>query len=193
MNKFLTYILILISTCFTNSIVAQVKFEKESRIKQSAVPFNALTFIDSIAIKRKIKWFKEEGISYTSFEAKFKHNKSKYSVEFDSLGNIEDIEVTIKWDELEKSIQENISLVLNNDCTANKVVKLQQQFTGNSSDLIFLFKHNSNINNLSIQFEAIVRCKKDKKTDLFEYLFNNSGRPISSKKIILKNSSHLEY
>jgi hypothetical protein len=41
---------------------AQEKLEREYRIKEKNVPAAALVFMDSVGIKVKTKWYKEEGL-----------------------------------------------------------------------------------------------------------------------------------
>ncbi|MEZ4934623.1 MAG: hypothetical protein R2788_21160 [Saprospiraceae bacterium] len=102
---------IFVSTVFwafaicTNQIHAQVKYEKESRLKEKDVPSIALDFIDSLAVKKKVRWYLEEGFNRTSVEAKFKMDNRKYSIEFDTIGNLEDIEIQVKWDGLNKTLR----------------------------------------------------------------------------------------
>jgi hypothetical protein len=64
----------LLSVC-AHPVLAQTpsKFEKESRIKRSDVPSQALAFIDSLALPGRIKWYREQGLDKHSIEAKFNH------------------------------------------------------------------------------------------------------------------------
>ena len=192
MHKF-TYIILFIVVQYSGNLHAQEKFEKESRIKQKNVPSEALLFIDSLNFKNKIKWYKEEGFNRQSIEAKFKYNKARYSVEFDTLGNMEDIEIEVDWDDLESDIRDSISLQLKKDCLKHKIVKVQKQYKGSESELFLLLKADKKSQSLIIKYELIVRCRQQKKVDLYEYLFENKGVLISISKIIFRNSSHLEY
>jgi len=92
---FIATLIILIFESYSNKLFAQEKFEMESRLKQNDVPSNALNFIDSLSLKNKVKWYLEEGIERKSIEAKFKRSGKKHSVEFDILGNIEDVEIEV--------------------------------------------------------------------------------------------------
>ena len=132
MHKFI-YIILLLVVQYSSNLYAQEKYEKESRIKQKNVPSKALLFIDSLNFKNKIKWYKEEGLYRKSFEAKFKYNKARYSVEFDTLGNIEDLEIEVDWEDLKSNISDSISLQLKIDCIKHKIVKVQKQYKGSES------------------------------------------------------------
>lgn len=192
MHKFIYILLIIAFTCSSN-LIAQEKFEKESRIKDEDAPTKAQLFIDSLNIANKVKWYKEEGLDRNSIEAKFKHNKARYSIEFNTLGHVEDIEIEINFEDLESNLKDVIILQLKKDCSKYKLVKVQKQYTGSKSHLITLLKADKDSPSLTIKYELIVRCRQQKKVNLFEYLFNDKGELISTSKIVFKNSSHLEY
>lgn len=187
-------ILLLIALQYSNNLCAQEKFEKESRIRQKDVPVKALHFIESSDLKKSnIKWYLEEGLNKKSIEAKFKLNKVRYSIEFDTLGNVEDIEIETVWEDLNSQLKDSISLHLKKDCLKYKIVKVQIQYSGSETALFSKLKANENNQDLTINYELIVKCTLQNKVELFEYLFSESGKPLSVSKIIFKNSSHLEY
>lgn len=122
-----------------------------------------------------------------------KKNSTLYSVEFDSLGFIEDVEIEVEWDDLEQSIKDVMASHLEKECLKYKISKVQIQFSGNEAALLSLLKGSASEASMIRKYEIIVRCKNQQKTALFEFLFNDQGQPISSSRIIFKNSSHLEY
>lgn len=189
----LFYFILLIGLPYSNNLFAQEKFEKESRIKESDVPSKALFFMDSSNYKAKIKWYKEEGLTRNSFEAKFKHNKTKYSIEFDTLGNVEDIEIEMNWQDLESEITDSVCMQLKLDCSKYKIMKVQKQFAGSENELFSLFINGTNNESYKVKYEIIARCNQEKEVNLFEYLFNDKGILVAKSKIVFKNSSHLEY
>ena len=192
LNHFFCLILIII-TSYQNNLFAQEKFERESRIKREEVPLKALDFIDSLHMKTKIKWYKEEALTRHSIEAKFKHQKINYSVEFDTTGNIEDIEIEMDWKEIEAHPSDSIKVQLLKDCTKYKIVKVQKQFTGSEKHLSQLLNSNLNPPDLTEKYEIVVKCNTRQDVNLFEYLFDESGAFVRKAKIVFKNSSHLEY
>lgn len=192
MYKF-RFLIFLIMCSVANNLFAQDKFEKESRIKRSDVPSKALFFMDSINYNAKIKWYKEEALNSESIEAKFKHNKAKYSIEFDTLGNIEDVEIEVNWEDIETAIANSITNQLKQDCSKHKIVKIQRQFTGTENDLFSMLRKGIQSERIKNKYEIVVRCSEQKEINLFEYLFNEKGLLVSKSKIIFKNSSHLEY
>lgn len=188
--KFLT-ILMLFSV--SNKLFAQDKLEKESRIKREDVPPKALSFIDALNYQTRIKWHKEEGLSTVSVEAKFKHDKTRFSIEFDTSGEIEDAEMEMKWSDMDTELSKSITKQLQLDCAKHIIRKTQKQYTGAESALFSLLHDHTQSDDIQINYELIVKCKEQKEVHLFEYLFSEKGVLLSKSKIVFKNSSHLEY
>ncbi len=178
---------------FSTHVYAQEKFEKESRMKEQDVPSKALQFIDSLQIKSNVKWYFEEGLEHNSIEAKFKRDKKKYSIEFDTLGTIEDVEIEIKEKAFSPKLNAAMQAQLQKNCLKHKIVKIQIQYSGTHSALLKQLNSEGIISGITINYELIVQCKSTDGVDLFEYKFNDTGELISKARIIFKNSSHLEY
>ena len=172
---------------------AKEKFEKESRIKQRDVPQKALDFIDSVNVKTKLKWYVEEGLNRRSIEAKFRQNKKRYSIEFDTLGHVEDVEIEILQTELTTAINDAINNQLKKDCIKNKIEKIQIQYSGTEQELLAKLKNRPSSEKLIVKYEVVVKCTSKNKVELLEYLFNDTGTVLSTSTIVFKNSSHLEY
>ncbi|WP_339610291.1 hypothetical protein [uncultured Planktosalinus sp.] len=190
LNKFL--IIILIGIVSTN-IQGQEKFEKESRLKSKDVPKTALNFIEEAQISGKVKWYIEYGLETTSIEAKFKMNRKWYSVEFDTLGIIEDVEIEIKFKDLKTKIKKAIESTLNNICETHKIFKIQKQFSGDQNVLISVLKQEETQESFDIKYELVAKCVKENKSEQFEFLFSDEGQLINTSKIIFKKSNNLEY
>lgn len=193
LRRIITLTIFLMFGLCSNYLFAQQKYEKESRIKSKDVPSEAMNFIHSINVGNKIKWYLEEGLQTKSIEAKFKYKSKKYSIEFDTLGNIEDAEIEIKWDEMQTPFKDSISSQLKKDCLKQKIVKVQIQYSGTSSEILSKLRENKISGNLTSKYEVVVRCKSKDTVVLFEYLFNKTAQVVSRSEIIFKNSSHLEY
>ena len=172
---------------------AQQKLEKESRIKSNEVPQAALDFVDQLNFSKKIKWYKEEGLNKTSLEAKTKHEKRKYSVEFNSSGEIEDIEIKVGWNTLPPATQKNITEYLQSKYDKYKLKKIQIQYSGQPNLLINTIKQMINQPEVLTRYEIIVNAKTKKGREQFEYLFSETGQKISKSKIIFRNTDHLEF
>ena len=189
----LHYILtfLLFSAGMLNPAFAQEKYEKESRIRPEAVPINALQFIESLPVTRKIKWYRETGLNRTSFEAKFKLNGAKYSVEFDTTGVVEDVEIQIP--QIPDSLVSQVTMHLEKDCERHKIRRIQVQYTGNRSALITMINSGERDADITVNYELVIKCKNQEGVNLFEYLFDSQGDIISVARIVFQNSSNLEY
>ena len=187
------FIFLLLVVVVQSNSWAQNKFEKESRITRDAVHPQALQFIDSLQLTSRVRWYLEEGLTEKTIEAKFKKNKLRYSVEFDTLGRIQDVEVDVSWNDLALDLRSIIESSLEKNCSRHRIIKVQRQFSG-KRNLLFLLINNAQISEeLEVKYEVIVRCRQENSVDLYEYLFSQTGFVLSVSRIIFKNSSHLEY
>lgn len=193
MNHLLSIVLLLVAaTFFGASSWAQEKFEKESRLKSDEVPSEAQAFIDSLGVESKIKWYAEEGLNQSSIEAKFEFQNQEYSVEFDTSGVLEDIEILMDWEELEQSLKDQINAQLEKECEKFNIRKVQIQYSGNPSNLLIKIR-TGEAKKVEVRYELIVKCRDENDVALFEYLFNDQGIQLSRSRIVFKNSSNLEY
>ena len=188
------YILFLLSFVYSFSGISQVKFEKERRVKSVEVPLAAFNFIQEFIPGRKVKWFYEEGTFGNSYETKFKKNGFKYSIEFDTIGKIQDVEIIIQIDEIEGYIYENIKTRLNQILENYSIQKSQIQYVGNIYDLLSLNDlKKAHIQQLGIAYELVVKGKIDGEVKLIEFNFSQTGDLIHQSELHLQNFDNLEY
>lgn len=171
---------------------SQTKFEREYRIKPKNVPQKAISYIDSLKLENKIKWYKEDNSDYFTYEAKFYYNKLKYSIEFDSTGSIEDIEIEVDYKSISEEIRLKICSQLDSVYSKIKIIKTQLQFTTNAKNLSLII--NNGVNHLSNKkYELVIKGKINDKSYIYELQFTETGALESKAKILLKNSDHLEF
>jgi hypothetical protein len=188
------FYLLLILTLLSTSTFSQVKFEKEQKVKKSDVPSDATNFIDQFTDKGKVKWYYEEGTFGNSYESKFVQDGHKYSIEFDTSGNIEDIEVLIESNEIEAYVYTKIKEHLSQIFESNAIQKVQIQYTGNTFDLLSLKDlHTANLQQLGISYELVVKGKTEGKMKLMEFNFSQTGELIQKSELQLQNFDNLEY
>ena len=192
-NSIILLIAVLLSGLYSTSVYSQQKYEKESRLNHKDVPSTALDFINAVEITNKIKWYAEDGLESKSIEAKFKLNKKRHSVEFDTTGIIQDVEIEINRQELQPQLRDSIHSQLCRICSRYNISKIQVQYSGSQSILLSLLKGEEPIENFTTKYEIITKCVAERKTELFEYLFSDEGKILKTSKIIFKNSSNLEY
>jgi hypothetical protein len=174
-------------------LLGQQKYERESRIKTEDVPLAAQAFVDSLVNHQKIKWYLEESLTHFSIEAKFKLDENKYSVEFDTLGRLEDVELLVKEDAIPSSVYDQIREILDSLFSRYRIRKSQIQYTGQAEKLLTLIRRGEATEGYTTKFELIVKGRTEQGVHLYEMLFDNSGHLLSQSTIVLKNANNLEY
>lgn len=197
MNKQLltAFFLLLITLVVSTKAIAQVKVEKEFDVREAAVPVNAQRFINSLPFKTKTSWFYEIGRYETSYEAKFKHKRKVYSVEFDTTGKLLDVEIEQKWKDITKATSTKIKEYLSTEFEEHKINKIQLQLIGADEPILNALK--VDIKKMSKDllqgYEVVVNGKKDGAFQLYEIFFDMSGIKQSIAQIKQRNTDHLEY
>ena len=187
-------LLILLLTGFL--VQSQYKYEREYRIKKKQFPPKAHALLqEHIEGARKMKYYREVDSTKISYEAKFKMDRLFYSAEFDSQGNLEDIEVLIKEIDIPNASFEAISSYLKSTFVKHRIVKIQQQYAVSEFDSIEETVKNAFQNLLlpSIKYEIVVAAKRDKGFEDFEILFDAEGSFISMRKSLPANYDHILY
>lgn len=187
---FLTiYILLIIAAC----AFGQTKFEKESRLKTRDVPSKARFYVDSLRFQQRVKWYYEQNLQGNSIEAKFRMEGKIYSVEFDTLANLQDIEIGIGWEEMPASTIENICTALHAKFTSFTINKIQVQYKGKPSTLLSVIKKGQTDEQYSTNYELIVKGRMGREVMLYEITFNQLGILTDTSEIIFRNTDNLEY
>ena len=184
---------IIFSTFCGSLVQGQDKYEKEVRIKAQEVPESALAFLGEASIPRKVRWYFEENFVGNSIEAKFKLAGKRYSVEFDTTGHIQDIEIQIPWKEVPNRMKQLVRYSLDSLFTSSKIDKIQLQYTGAQEVLKELLSQDTSTLTHGINYELVVQGKKQKGFQLYEILFSEKGDILRMGQIVEKNTDHLEY
>ena len=186
MRTSLTFFILFSCACFS-----QAKNEKEERIKQSEFPKVAQSYFNFISHDAKyLKFFKETDGDKKSFEAKFKVDKLHYSVEFDTLGNLEDIEIVIKKKYIPKNIYKKIDSYFDSNFKKTRIIKIQKQYVNyiGKSDKYFIRHIVEYPDDKHTHFEIIAEIKTKNKNLLKEFTFNRNG--IFEKSRLVTSSSY---
>ncbi|WP_299248121.1 hypothetical protein [uncultured Aquimarina sp.] len=181
------------SIFFASSAHAQNKFEKEYRIKTSIVPKSALDFMTDGPFDKKIKWYAEESQDGKSIEAKTIYKNKKYSIEFNVDGKPQDVEQKIPFTSIPEDLRKQIQNSLDSIFTKSKVKKTQKQWVGPRSALISLINQTIVTENYDVNYELIVKGKKDTQYSYYEILYNDKGVRLKMLKIIHANTDNLLY
>jgi hypothetical protein len=187
----LTLIILFIST-FTSAFT-QLKYEKESRLKKADIPPLAFELIESLAIPGKTKWYLEQSLNGNSVEAKFRFNQKYYSIEFDTEGNLQDVEITIQINEISDKVKETIFKKLESEFNKYSIQKIQAHYPGKSAEVLSIIKKPLNLNGKTVKYELIVNGKTGNTTKQYEIVFDTNGILTEKKEIIQKNADNLEF
>lgn len=172
---------------------AQHKYEREFRIKAETIPQSAKDFIDSIGADSRIKWYKEISLDDITLEAKFKHNNKKFSVEFDSLGKLQDLEYVINKSEINPEVYTIIERKLDSVYQKWKFQKIQIHYSGKNEDIISAIRRNERDHAINMAYEIVLKGKNNNETQLYEITFSEQGALQKSLLIIQDKADHLEY
>ena len=186
--------LVFIFICgFTLNGLTQQKFEREYRIKEQQVPKEALSFLSKVASEQKVKWFREESPQGTSIEAKVVIEERLHSIEFDTLGKVQDVEILIKSKSIPKATFDQMNKQLNNVFQKYQYSKIQLQYIGNVYSLTQAINSNSPDQTIVKNYETVIKGKNEDGMKLYEITFDESGQIIGKEEIVFKNADHLEY
>lgn len=177
----------------SQTIVAQQKFEREFKVKATEVPLTARSFVDSLQIKNRIVWIKEQSFNGVTYEAKFKWNGLHYSIEFDTTGALEDVEVDMHYKSLPDSVRQKLDKVFTIDFKKHGIHKTQLQYTGPASDVFLFLKGNTTLSTIVKRYEVEVVGTAGRFRKLYEYLFSSDGALIRRNEVVVRNSDNLEY
>jgi hypothetical protein len=176
------------------SLAAQEqKYEEEHRLSSTAVPTLALEFVGQFTARKKTRWLEEKRKNGSSIEAKFRYRRQKYSVEFDTLGNLEDVEIQILFKSLENTLQEQIKSSLAKIFRCHKIQKIQIQYRTNEDGIVGRFDNDEMLWEVEENYELVVRGKEQNYLKLYEVTFSKTGTLLKRVEIISKNSDNLEY
>lgn len=187
--------LILLLLCSSYISLAQYKYEREYRIRKAQFPESALGFLEErIKGARQIRFYKETDSTKVSFEAKFKKDRLRYSIEFDQDGKLEDVEIRIKEVDIPEDSFEKITAYFQNEFKKYRIRRMQQQYPlqdNNTEETLKIAFQNLLIPWLNYEF--IVEGKKEKKFEQYEVLFDAAGNFLKIRKSLPPNYDHVLY
>ena len=177
----------------TGLSLGQVKFEKEYRLEAAKVPLPARQFVDSLDFGRRVRWYMETSEKSKSIEAKSKRNCQRFSVEFGLAGELQDVEIEIRWKDLPEVLRETIQQSLDAEFRRFKIKKVQRQLTGEREEILDYLRQRGDGKSLTTRYEIVLKGKKDGEVSEFEYTFSDEGRLEKRAKVVFRNTDNLEY
>lgn len=171
----------------------ELKVEREFRVKEEIVPKKSREWLNAtFPNPKRLKWYFEKSKESETFEAKFKQNKSRYSVEFNKEGLIEDVEIDTKLKELDTPIADAICSTLS-AFGKFRVLKVQEQWTAISSDLLQQALLETNKSLATIRYEIEFMAVIDDIDGLWEGLFDTNGTLLERRRIELRPTDNLNF
>jgi hypothetical protein len=168
------WITLAIILCLNLSARAQ-KYELESRIRDSEMPVPALVHLSKAYPDRGRTQYYEEYSRHGAekaltlfYESKFKLRRYRYSVKFDSLGRLHDVERRVKFDQLPYPVQQAVRDDLDKSFQHFRMEKIQEHFepTGQLTG-----------------FEIEIRGKRNGTVGYFEVQYDTNGQRQSLESI----------
>lgn len=196
MNRYKSIVIVLVTLLMAWTSIAQVKVERQHRIKKTQFPQVAHEFMkEKLKDLKNIRFYKETDTSKVSYEAKFKKDKLFYGLGFDEYGKLQDIVIIIKYLDIPKETWTNITLVLEEKFNKYKVRQMQQQYPVTSSQNIDITLKNAfqNLMIPSINYELLVSGKIDDERMDYELLFSANGDFVRMKESLPANYDHVLY
>jgi hypothetical protein len=190
--KTIRNLLLIIFFLSSISVLGQDKLEQEVRVKAQQVPLEARKWLkDAFESVRKPKWYKEFSELDYSFEAKFKLKGRFHSVEFDSLGNVLDVEIEIEWESLSEEVKANLTLYFEETLRRFKLEKIQIQYSGLPGDLEDFFDEEET-DGVLIQFEIEYQAEDQSEViRIWEGTFSSDGKFLTHRRIIVRELFNL--
>lgn len=189
----LQHVILFLSVFWTSiSAFSQEKIEREVKVKPSQVPAPAKQWLsDAFENLRKPKWYLEYSQTGKAFEAKFLWKKYFYSVEFDSIGGLQDVEIEIHSSEIPPDSWKQIQRYFSEEFKEVSVQKIQRQLIGSESDVEDFFDENES-EGITIRFEIVFEGKIDT-WQVWEGLFDELGVLISVIKVQQRPTDNLVF
>jgi hypothetical protein len=186
-------IIFLMLSTLSLTIAGQVKYEREIRISEKNVPKKASEWLkDAFEDIRTAKWYFETTPEMNSYEAKFKWRNYNYSVKFDTLGLIVDIEKKIDLSEIPKSTRSVILSYFEDHFHSYKILKIQEQATGDEDDLEDFIDENEE-EGITIRYEIEFHGVTPDENKLWEALFSIEGKLIMLREIDLPPNFNFDF
>lgn len=178
---------------FQLPLTAQQKYEREYRLHAEEVPPLAQDFLEACGFSSKIKWYGEESLDGHSVEAKLKEDGVTYSIEFDTLGHLQDVEIDIKQEQLPAATEQAIHVHLDRVFDKYRFIKIQKQWTGKNETILELIREGESQKAFDVKYEIVLKGKKDKERAWYEFLFSGDGSFEKRSTIIFRNTDNLDY
>ena len=171
----------------------QTKVEQETSVAAAEVPEQAVDWVNkAYPEKKRLKWYKEISNEGASYEAKLKYCGRWHSVEFSEEGQLEDVEIDHKLDELPNAFQDILQQYLQDNYQRHRVYKVQVQLSGNSQ-LVAEAIQAGKLPQLTVRYELEYFGRVQGEDETWEGLFTEDGKPLQQRKIKQSTNANLVF
>jgi hypothetical protein len=141
----------------------------------------------------KVTWYLEKSQHGTSFEAKTFFQEHLWSVEFDEIGLIEDLEMTIELDELSENERAWIKNILGQIFKDYTIHKIQYHWESTPSKLKNFIQNYPASDDLSRWYEIVVTENTETSWKQKEVLINPAGKIVQNLEIITRPTDNMDF
>ncbi len=188
---------LFVSVLFMSSMaMAQIKLEREHRVKKSQFPVNGRLFMESkIGPVKKLRYYKEVDSSTIHYTSKFKKDRLHYGVHFSEDGQFQKVDITVKEIDIPQDSWENITFLLEQHFTKYRIKKILQQYkvTKDQPEAATLKKAFQNLILPDMTYMVWAKGKTDDKCQEYRILFDAEGNLLHFKKALPPNYDHILY
>lgn len=172
---------------------AQQKQEQEFGIDEKDLPRNISPLLSEyLKDVKRLRFFKELDGQKTSYEVKFKKDTLYYSIEFDSIGQLEDVEFIIKESAIPKKSYASINEYLGTAHEKYRIKKIQQQYPHEGGNAKALLRDAfQNLLSTKINYELIIATKDKEGYVEFEITFDAQGNHLLTRKSVATKYDHV--
>jgi hypothetical protein len=178
------------------TVFAQNKYERESRIEQEQFPSKSYGLIQEyLQNAKRVRFYQETDSTKKSYEVKFKKGRLHYSVEFNEQGFLEDVEFKVKERDLPNATWDAIQHYLAKNHSNHRVKKIQQQYPARKGQSVEKTLYNAFQNLIlpDVNYELIFSAKEKNCFQEYEALFNADGNLIAIRKSFPPSYDHVLY
>lgn len=175
---------------------AQLKTEREHRIKRSYCPDPVLKFVeDHFDAVQRVKFYRETDSSGTRFPVKFKKARLHYTAVFDGEGQLLNIRFRIREVDLPREVYSSVLQRIGGKFARFRIRSMEQEYTPAPDEAPESLIRNAFQNLLlpSITYRIMVGGRLNGQYEEYVFLFDSEGRLKDAHPALPANRDHVLY
>jgi len=185
----------LLVTSFPLVSAQDIKDENEKSINREDMPTSSLAMINRFWNKeKKVDFYRQYNGAMISYEAKLEWNGHQYSIEFDSVGSLVNVEQLIDFKDISVASQNTIIEELSKQYTRFRFTRIQRQYSAEKAedrDETLEDVIDEDYEDLIIRFEIVVDAQNKDVMGSFELLFDEYGNIIQKRRIVRRSLDNI--